>query len=86
MNARDEAIMVPHSGIGGCAPIPRKPNAAAVNMMPLMSSVTRTITLDRHSGTMWRRMILPLRAPVSRTAAMKSLPRTVSVSARASRA
>ena len=52
MNARDEAIMVPHSGIGGCAPIPRKPNAAAVNMMPLMSSVTRTITLDRHSGTM----------------------------------
>ena len=62
--------MVPHSGIGGCAPMPRKPSAAAVWMMPLMSSVTRTITLDRHSGMMWRSMIRKLPAPVSRTAAM----------------
>ena len=42
--------MVPHSGIGGCAPMPRNPSAAAVRMMPLMSSVTRTMTLERPQG------------------------------------
>ena len=51
-----------------------------------MSSVTRTITEDRQSGTTWRRMMRAGEAPCRRTAAMKSALRMVSVSARAMRA
>jgi hypothetical protein len=39
-------------------------------MMPAMSSVTRTITLGRHSGMMWRSTMRAGDAPISRTAAM----------------
>src|SRR5882672_3801842 len=49
MKRRLVAIIVPHSGAGGCAPRPRKPRPAAVRMMPDMSSVTRTIIEERHS-------------------------------------
>ena len=55
--ARPAEIIAPHSGSGGCAPRPRKPRPAAVRMMPAMSSVRRTITEDRHIGTMWRSMM-----------------------------
>ena len=51
-----------------------------------MSSVTRTISEDRHSGTTWRQTMRTVEAPCSRAAAMKSLLRMVSVSARAMRA
>src|SRR5262249_49167254 len=44
MYSRPEEIIAPHSGIGGCAPRPRKPSPAAVMMMPAMSRVSRTIT------------------------------------------
>ena len=86
MNRRAEAIIAPHSGEGGCAPIPRNPSPAAVKMIPLISSVTRTTRLGKHSGATCRSTIRPADAPVSRTAAMKSAPRKLSVSARASRA
>ena len=55
-------------------------------MIPAMSSVTRTMTLETQSGTICRRMMRGAPAPAMRTAATKSLPRMVSVSARASRA
>ena len=32
MKSRASASMVPHSGVGGCAPRPRKPSAAASRM------------------------------------------------------
>ena len=32
MNSRASASIVPHSGVGGCAPMPRKPSAAASRM------------------------------------------------------
>src|ERR1019366_10460593 len=54
MKRRAVAIIEPHSGDGGCAPMPRKPSAAAVRMIELMSSVTRTIRLPRHKGAMCR--------------------------------
>ena len=60
--------------------------ARAVRMMPAMSSVTRMMTDEVHSGMMWRRMTRNADAPCSRTAAMNSELRRVSVSARAMRA
>ena len=68
--SRPLAISAPHSGIGGCAPKPRKPRPAAVKIMPAMSSVTRTITDDRHSGMMCRSTMRHGDAPSSCTAAM----------------
>ena len=51
-----------------------------------MSKVTRTITLDRQSGTTWPVTMRNGDAPWSRIAEMKSELRIVSVSARAMRA
>ncbi len=51
-----------------------------------MSSVTRTITDDTHSGMMWRSTMRHGEAPIISTAAMYSVCRIVSVSARAIRA
>ena len=51
-----------------------------------MSSVTRTMSDERQSGTTWPRMMRGVDAPCSFTAAMKSLLRIISVSARAMRA
>jgi len=39
-------------------------------MIPAMSSVTRTITEDTHSGMMWRSTMRQGEAPISCTAAM----------------
>ena len=54
MKRRPVAIIVPHSGSGGCAPSPRKPRPAAVRMMEDMSRVTRTIRLGTQTGATWR--------------------------------
>ena len=51
-----------------------------------MSRVSRTTRDEVHKGAMWNRTIRSGEAPCIRAAAMKSLLRTVSVSARASRA
>src|SRR5260221_469918 len=86
MYLRPAAIIAPHSGAGGCAPRPRKPNPAAMRMTPAMSRLTRTITEARHSGMMCRATMRPGEAPARRAAAMKSLRRSARVSARAMRA
>src|SRR5690606_12695373 len=86
MKARPREIIAPHSGNGGCAPSPRKPRPAAVRMMPAISSVTRMMTEDEHSGRIWRRITRAAEAPCRRIAAMNSELRKVSVSARAMRA
>ena len=78
--------MAPHSGAGGWAPRPRKPSPAAVRMIPAMSRPTRTISDEVQSGTTWPSTIRSGPAPWRRIAAMKSLRRIVSVSARATRA
>jgi hypothetical protein len=86
MNCRPVEIIAPHSGSGGWAPRPRKPRPAAVKMMPAMSSVTRTITLDRQSGMTCPITMRSGEAPCSLIAEMKSELRMVRVSARAIRA
>ena len=53
MKRRPSEIMAPHSGLGGCAPRPRKPRPAAARMMPAISSVTRTISEEMQSGQIW---------------------------------
>src|SRR6185437_731843 len=83
---RPAAIIAPHSGAGGCAPRPRKPRPAAIRMTPAMSRLTRTITEARQSGMIWRSTMRAGDAPASCAAAMKSLRRKASVSARAMRA
>ena len=42
--SRLSATMRPHSGVGGGAPRPRKPSAAATRMVPPMPIVVRTMT------------------------------------------
>jgi len=86
MKPRAVAIMAPHSGIGGCAPIPRKPRPAAVRMMLLIANATRTTIEGTHSGMMCRATMRLADAPVRRCAEMKSARLMASVSARASRA
>ena len=50
MNSRASASMVPHSGVGGCAPMPRKPSAAASRMAFEKLSVACTISGPRQFG------------------------------------
>ena len=52
MNSRASASMVPHSGVGGCAPMPRKPSAAASRMALEKDSVACTISGARQFGRM----------------------------------
>src|SRR5690606_8787415 len=44
MNSRASASIVPHSGVGGCAPSPRKPSAAASRMAVENDSVACTVS------------------------------------------
>ena len=60
--------------------------ARAVRMMPAISSVTRTMVDDRHSGITCSPMIRTADAPCICTAAMNSALRKVITSARAMRA
>ncbi len=52
MNSRASASMVPHSGVGGWAPMPRKPSAAASRMAFEKLSVAWTISGARQLGRM----------------------------------
>ena len=66
MNSRASASMVPHSGVGGCAPMPRKPSAAASRIAVEKASVACTISGARQFG----RMVMNIRrrwpAPATR--------------------
>ena len=48
MNSRASASIVPHSGVGGCAPMPRKPSAAA-SRMALENDSARLNDQRRHA-------------------------------------
>ena len=67
---RPSEIIAPHSGIGGCAPRPRKPRPAAERMIPAMSSATRTIIDEMQSGQTWPISSRKGPAPCRRAAAM----------------
>ncbi len=51
MNSRESASIEPHSGVGGCAPRPRKPSAAASRMASETPSVACTISGPRQFGS-----------------------------------
>ncbi len=50
INSRDSANIVPHSGVGGCAPIPKKPSAAASRIAFENDRVAYTVTGPRQLG------------------------------------
>ena len=50
MNSRESASIVPHSGVGGCAPRPRKPRPAASRMASETPSAAWTISGARQLG------------------------------------
>src|SRR4029079_44404 len=62
-NSRDAAIMRPHSGVGGGAPRPRKPNAAAVRMVAPMPIEVRTMMVDAMLGSTCKVMMRNGEAP-----------------------
>src|SRR5690606_31109941 len=66
MNWRDSASMVPHSGVGGWAPRPRKPSAAASRMALEKLSVACTIKGARQLGRMVLNISRKWLAPATR--------------------
>src|SRR5207253_3202930 len=54
MNSRASASIVPHSGVGGCAPMPRKPSAAAFRMASEKDNAACTISGAVTLGSMTR--------------------------------
>ena len=65
MNSRASASMVPHSGVGGCAPRPRKPRAAASRMAVEMPSVACTISGAAQFGSTSLNISRKLPAPAT---------------------
>ena len=84
-NSRASASMVPHSGVGGWAPRPRKPRAAASRMALEKPSVDWTMSGAQQLGS----TVLNIRrkgpAPATRLAITYSLDISVITDARVSR-
>ena len=68
MRLRVSLIMLPHSGMGGLAPSPKKLRAASSIIMVPMSSMEVTRMGPRILGRMCPQMIFPVPLPESRTA------------------
>ncbi|CFW35325.1 Uncharacterised protein [Bordetella pertussis] len=68
MSARASLSIAPHSGVGGCAPMPRKDRLAAVMMEVAMRMVPYTTMGDIVPGRICRMMIVQSEAPTLRTA------------------
>src|SRR5690606_8695121 len=60
---RPSAIIVPHSGVGGCAPKPRKPKLAPVKITKPISNVAFTIMVEIQLGNTSIKAIRHLLAP-----------------------
>src|SRR5690606_30347928 len=80
---RASLSMAPHSGVGGCAPMPRKERLAAVMMDVPIRIVPYTTMGDMVPGRIWRNMMTASEAPMLRMASMyvmflmaRVLPRT----------
>jgi hypothetical protein len=57
IKGRAAEIMLPHSGVGGCAPIPKKLKPAADKIAPARDRVAITIMGFRELGRMCRKII-----------------------------
>src|ERR1700687_1318903 len=86
MNSSAPASIDPHSGVGGCAPRPRNPSAAASRIALEKPSVAWTISGATQLGRMVANMSRIAPAPAIRDEATYSLPASASTAARARRA
>ncbi len=77
---------MPHEGVGGCVPMPRKESAASVRMPKATEKEHCTRSGARQLGRMWRITRRRSEAPSARAAATKSCSLTDSTWARMSRA
>src|SRR5688572_19300160 len=66
MSARASLSMAPHSGVGGCAPMPRNDRLAAVMIEVPIRMVKYTTIDDNVPGRMWRNKIVASEAPMLR--------------------
>ena len=69
---------MPHSGVGGLIPSPRKLSAEPVMIAAAMPSVASTISGASTFGRMCRTMIAPSRQPTVRAATTNSRSFTLS--------
>src|SRR5690606_26077043 len=65
MNSRASASIVPHSGVGGWAPMPRNPSAAASRIAEEKASVACTMSGARQFGRIVRNMRRSVPAPAT---------------------
>ena len=86
MLLRSSANMMPHSGVGGCAPSPRNESAAAEMIAPPMPSVPWTMRGVMALGKMRRNRMRAGDTPKARSAVTKSISLTEITLARAMRA
>ena len=84
--SRPTATISPHSGVGGCAPSPRKLRPAPTEMACPNSSVDSTSSGTAVFGSTCRSMIRTSGTPISRAASMYACSRTVSTVERTKRA
>jgi hypothetical protein len=68
MNSRASASMAPHSGVGGWAPTPRKPSAAASSTAEEKPSVAWTISGGMQFGSTVISISRKMPAPLTRLA------------------
>src|SRR4030042_5544793 len=83
---RSALNMEPHSGVGGCAPRPRKDRAAASRMAVAIPNVPKTISGVSEFGRMRPNKIYKVLPPKAREAATKSISRVVRIAERVTRA
>ncbi|MCY1528553.1 hypothetical protein D9M68_636600 [compost metagenome] len=70
MSARASLSIAPHSGVGGCAPMPRNERLAAV-MIEVPTRIEKYTTIDEIvPGRMCRTMMVQSDAPMLRSASM----------------
>src|SRR5690606_29810185 len=84
-NSRALASMLPHSGVGGCAPRPRNPSAAASRIAVEKPSVAWTMSGAMQFGSTVTNISRASPAPLTREAVTYSLVISVMTAARASR-
>ncbi len=85
MNSSAPASIEPHSGVGGCAPRPRKPSAAASRIALEKPSVACTISGAAQLGRIVLNISRSGPAPAMRDDATYSLPASAITAARVRR-
>ena len=72
MSGRPSLSMLPQVGVGGWTPKPRNDSNDSVRMACVTKSVTVTMIGPRQFGSMWRKMMRAVDAPLARAASTNS--------------